>query len=85
MVITICIALPRDIRRQLPFNLARGGNMTRNTERLAILMAVMTMAGCGSAKPVPAAPTPGYLDQQIDLGGRNAHIWCYGQGSPTVI
>ena len=59
--------------------------MTRNTERLAILMAVMTMAGCGSANPVPAAPTPGYLDQQIDLGGRNAHIWCYGQGSPTVI
>lgn len=59
--------------------------MTRNTDRLAIVMVVMTMVGCGSANPAPAAPTLGYLDQQIDLGGRSAHIWCYGQGSPTVI
>jgi len=59
--------------------------MTRNTVRLAMLMALMTMTGCGSGNPVPLAPTPGYLDQQIDLGGRSAHVWCYGQGSPTVI
>ena len=59
--------------------------MTRNTVRLAMLMALMTMTGCGSGNPVPVAPTPGYLDQQIDLGGRSARIWCYGQGSPTVI
>lgn len=59
--------------------------MTRNTVRLAILLAVISMAGCGSGSPVPIAPTPGYLDQQIDLGGRSAHVWCYGQGSPTVI
>lgn len=60
--------------------------MTRNTQRFTILMVVMmTMTGCGSGNPDPAAPAPGYLDQQIDLGGRSAHIWCYGQGSPTVI
>ncbi len=59
--------------------------MTRKTARLALLLAAISMAGCGSGNPVPVAPTPGYLDQQIDLGGRNAHTWCYGQGSPTVI
>lgn len=59
--------------------------MTRNTQRMATLIAVMTLTGCGFSSPASVAPTPGYLDQQIDLGGRNAHIWCYGQGSPTVI
>jgi pimeloyl-ACP methyl ester carboxylesterase len=59
--------------------------MTRKTERIATLLAVMTLTGCGFSNPASVAPTPGYLDAQIDLGGRSAHIWCYGQGSRTVI
>jgi pimeloyl-ACP methyl ester carboxylesterase len=33
-------------------------------------------------RDLAAAPPPGRL---IDVGGRRLHLWCFGQGSPTVV
>jgi pimeloyl-ACP methyl ester carboxylesterase len=52
-----------------------------------VLVAVIVLAGCvyqalGEANAARMYPPPGQL---VDLGGYNLHLYCTGEGSPTVL
>jgi pimeloyl-ACP methyl ester carboxylesterase len=61
--------------------------MRRWLKRLGLVFALLTIAGIGYQlwgewRDKRVFPLPGQL---VDVGGHRLHIWCVGQGSPTVL
>jgi pimeloyl-ACP methyl ester carboxylesterase len=61
--------------------------MMRWLKRLGFIFALLTIVGIGYQlwgewRDKRAFPLPGQL---VDVGGRRLHLWCVGQGSPTVL
>jgi len=54
-----------------------------SVEKAILVAAIFGLLTIGQASPAPREyPPPGKL---IDIGGRKLHLYCTGQGSPTVI
>ena len=75
---------------QLRASFSRDGSMLRWIWRFVAFVAVLcVVAAFGTTyeyieerRDLAAAPPPGRL---IDVGGHRLHLWCLGQGAPTVV
>jgi len=53
---------------------------------LRALLVLMTLPGAGlAASPPDSLPTPLAPGRMVELGGFRLHLWCTGEGGPTVV